>query len=90
MLLASSQVLLCDNKDEYYNDYFSQGRPLLIRNAVSLADRCRLAASSPAMARAASEQEFSCGATAYPELTGRNRCGKFTFLDLRSSPRCRE
>ena len=62
---------------------------MLLRGAVSLAERCRLAASSREMQKA-SMQTFVCGATAYPELTGRRPCGRFNFLDLRHSPRCRD
>ena len=34
----------------YMRDYFSVGRPLLIRNAFSLDERCRLAASEQQVA----------------------------------------
>ena len=34
---------------------------------------------------AALRHKFRCGATAYPELTGRKTCGTFTFLQLRGS-----
>ncbi len=70
------------------SDYFRKGRPVLIRGALRLSDRCTLAASDPGMRRASSERLLSCGATAYPELTGRLKCGRYTFLDLRRSPRC--
>ena len=63
---------------------------MLIRNAISLAERCALAASRPEMRAAASAHNFSCGATAYPDLTGRRSCGRFDFLQLRSSPRCED
>ena len=72
---------------EWYHDYFLKGRPVLIRQVVSLTERCALAASRASM-RAAATQRFKCGATAYPELTGRSVCGTFTFLELRDSPRC--
>lgn len=74
--------------EEYYRDYFHLGRPVLIRNAFNLEERCALAASSPGMRADVQEHEMNCGATAYPELTGRRACGKYNFLELRSNPRC--
>ena len=76
------------SEEEYYHEYFLKGRPVLIRNAVNLAERCMLAASRAPMREAAGGQKFACGATAYPELTGRQSCGRFSFLELISSPRC--
>ena len=73
---------------EYYHEYFLKGRPLLIRNAVSLDERCALACSRKEMHAAAGQRKFHCGATAYPELTGRKSCGHFNFLELRDQPRC--
>ena len=78
------------SEEEYYKEYFLRGRPVLIRNAISLAERCALAASRPEIRAAARAQNFSCGATAYPDLTGRRSCGRFDFLQLRSSPRCQD
>jgi ankyrin repeat protein len=78
------------SEEEYYREYFLKGRPLLIRNAVSLEERCALAASNPEVRDAAAGQQFYCGATAYPELTGRKSCGRFNFLELRSNPRCHD
>ena len=76
------------SEGEYFREYFLKGRPLLIRNAVPLHERCTLALSSPPVAEAAKAQVGRCGATAYPELTGRHACGTFAFIDLRQSPRC--
>jgi hypothetical protein len=76
--------------EEWEREYFWRNRPVLIRNAVSLSDRCTLAAENPKMREAASTQQLSCGATAYPELTGRERCGHFNFLSLRKNPRCND
>ena len=78
------------SEEEYYREYFLKGRPVLIRNAVSLAERCALAATSSPMRQAVKGLSFTCGATAYPELTGRRTCGRFGFLDLISSPRCHD
>jgi hypothetical protein len=76
---------------EYYEEYFLKGRPVLLRNAVSLADRCSLAASRPDIrADIALHSSRLCGATAYPELTGRHACGRFNFLELRENPRCED
>ena len=76
------------SETEYFRDYFLLGRPVLIRNAASLAERCALAASSEPMHSAATQTHFQCGATAYPDLTGRRACGTYSFIDLISNPRC--
>jgi len=76
------------SEEEYLRDYFLRGRPVLIRNAVGLAERCALAASHQRMHEAAFAKQMDCGATAYPELTGRHVCGQYTFLDLRGNPTC--
>ena len=74
----------------YHHEYFLRGRPVLIRNALSAAERCQLAATRPTIA-AASRRRLRCGATAYPPLTGRKPCpGSFSLLELRSSPRCND
>ena len=53
-------------------------------------ERCRLAALRPDMRDAVTTQ-MRCGATAYPELTGRRPCAEaFDFLKLRDNPRCRD
>lgn len=72
-------------------DYFLRGRPLLLRNVVGLAERCALAAGASGMRPTAENRQFSCGATGYPDLTGRSRCGTFTFRQLAaaSSPQSR-
>ena len=76
------------SEEEYYKEYFLKGRPVLIRNAVPRSERCRLAALRPDMRDAVTTQ-MRCGATAYPELTGRRPCSEaFDFLKLRDNPRC--
>jgi hypothetical protein len=73
--------------DEYMTDYFSKGRPVLIRNAVPLSDRCGLARDVGPM-RAAQQVRSPCGRTAYPSLTGQDFCGRFSYLDLNAHPAC--
>lgn len=75
--------------DEYMRDYFSKGRPVLIRGAVPLADRCGLARGVGLMQHAQQAQS-SCGRTAYPSLTGQDFCGKFSYLDLNTHPTCND
>ena len=71
---------------EYYEEYYLKNRMVLLRGEMSHAERCRLAADRAD--GAFSQRKFSCGATAYPGLTGRQYCGEYTFKDLSANPRC--
>ena len=76
------------SEEEYYREYFLKNRPVLLRNVVSKSERCRLAATRPDM-RVAANHHMRCGATAYPEITGRKPCEEpFSLLKLRTNPRC--
>ncbi len=72
---------------QFHDEYFLQNRPVVIRNAVPLRERCALSANSPHF-RSSLGRTFRCGATAYPALTGREACGEFSFIGLRSNPVC--
>jgi len=73
--------------EEYFRDYYSQGRPVLLREAIPLAQRCGFAKDAPLMA-AHQARKSQCGRTAYPTLTGQNFCGAFSYLDLNTHPVC--
>ena len=73
--------------DELLNEYFLKGRPVMLRGAMSLAERCEFARDAPAAAGLFS-QPVQCGRTAYPNLTGQRFCGAYTIKDLNSHPQC--
>ena len=76
------------SESELYESYHLASRPLLLHNAIPLAERCALAATAPAFRADATQRRFACGATAYPEITGRERCGSYTMLELIGAPTC--
>ena len=73
--------------DELLNEDFLKGRPVMLRGAMSLAERCEFARDAPAAAGLFS-QPVQCGRTAYPNLTGQRFCGAYTIKDLNSHPQC--
>jgi len=77
-------------EEEYYHEYYRTGRPVLIRGAMSLAQRCAFQRSAPGMQRPRSKRH-SCGGTAYPNLTGQKICGVFSMEDLNGAePHCED
>eukprot|EP00966_Prymnesium_polylepis_P037065 860201-Prymnesium_polylepis.1 len=63
------------SEQEYYQDYYLQNRPVVVRGAMSGAERCAFSAARWAVEPALDGRRFACGATAYPSLTGRRACG---------------
>ena len=74
------------SESELYDRITWRRAPLLLRNAVPLAERCALAAA-PAFRADATQRRFACGATAC-RITGRERCGSCTMLELIGAPTC--
>ena len=75
------------SEEEYFREYFSQARPVLLRDAIPLKQRCGLAKGRGPM-KAAETRKRRCGRTAYPSLTGQQFCGSFSYLDLNDHPAC--
>lgn len=77
------------SEEEWYIEYYLPGRPVLLRGALSLAERCRFGRAAPEMA-AVLQEHRSCGRTAYPSLTGQKKCGSFSLLELNTHPHCND
>ena len=71
----------------YEAEFYRLARPLLVRGAMALKDRCPYARLAPTMA-AAGSTTMQCGRTAYPSLTGQRHCGTFSYLKLNEHPSC--
>ena len=69
--------------------YYRLSRPVLIRGATSLRDRCKLARKGDTMLKAATTVS-RCGRTAYPQLTGQKTCGLFSLSTLNEGRRCED
>ena len=67
--------------EEYEEAVFKRSRPLLVRNAFPLTQRCGVARNAEGT-RAAWRQPARCGRTAYPTLTGQLMCGSFSAEDV--------
>eukprot|EP01062_Namystynia_karyoxenos_P008065 TRINITY_DN1284_c0_g1_i2.p1 TRINITY_DN1284_c0_g1~~TRINITY_DN1284_c0_g1_i2.p1 ORF type:complete len:566 (+),score=135.16 TRINITY_DN1284_c0_g1_i2:82-1779(+) len=69
--------------EEFYNEYFLKGRPVLLRRAVTANDLCPFDRASWKKLGLLDEKK-NCGPTAYPSLTSQKYCqdGKFTLEDI--------
>ena len=59
-------------EEAFYREYYLPGRPVLLRGAVSLSERCKFARAAPEM-REILHESRGCGRTAYPTLTGQKK-----------------
>ena len=71
----------------YHARFYTTSRPVLIRGALSLSERCAYAKNAKAMATHA-QAPLRCGRTAYPSLTGQRTCGTFSLSALNGHPAC--
>eukprot|EP00039_Didymoeca_costata_P002869 m.63291 g.63291 ORF g.63291 m.63291 type:complete len:992 (+) comp11573_c0_seq1:115-3090(+) len=65
---------------EWYKDYYLQGRVVAIRGALPLAERCTME-KSKAKTNKVLNQPYNCGATAYPGITLQESCPSMCTLD---------
>ena len=75
--------------DEFRRRFYELSRPVLVRGAVPLSQRCAYAKTSPTTSQPwAASTLMRCGRTAYPSLTGQRPCGTFTLRSLDTHPAC--
>ena len=77
--------------DEYLSRFYDLSRPVLLRGALKLRERCAYAKRAAALAKPwAARNLMRCGRTAYPSLTGQRACGTFTMHSLDRHPVCND
>ena len=75
--------------EEYVRRFHDFSRPVLVRAALPLSERCAYAKGAGAMREPwAASTQMRCGRTAYPSLTGQKPCGFFTLHALDTHPVC--
>ena len=73
--------------EEYVRRFHDFSRPVLVRAALPLSERCAYAKGAGAMREPwAASTQMRCGRTAYPSLTGQKPCGFFTLHALDTHP----
>eukprot|EP00039_Didymoeca_costata_P010316 m.138808 g.138808 ORF g.138808 m.138808 type:complete len:627 (-) comp14783_c0_seq2:135-2015(-) len=76
--------------DDWYKNYYLQRRPILIRNALTLAERCPMSKKSFLKARGPATP-LRVGATAYPSITKQKSCPQlFHVEDLEMGRLCND
>lgn len=73
---------------DFESRFYSLSRPVLIRGALPLIERCAYARQAKAMAAGTATQPMRCGRTAYPSLTGQKPCGVFSLDKLNTHAAC--
>lgn len=78
---------------DFFERFYRHSRPVLVRGALSLRQRCVFArdvpdARAPTRASDLLSKRTRCGRTAYPSLTGQSTCGSFSITDLNRHPAC--
>ena len=66
--------------DEWYEQYYVRGRPVIIQGALPLAERCSLSKAN-ATANPLINGSLACGSTAYPSITRQSFCPQACTLD---------
>ena len=89
---SSCQIEQLDrlSSSEYHTRFFGLSRPVLIRGALSLRQRCVLSKDGTVMAGGPATRSMRCGRTAYPTLTGQRTCGVFTLEALDRNVACKD
>jgi hypothetical protein len=73
--------------EEWYKEYYLRGRPVLIRGALPLEERCAMSKTN--MHNSEMLKSLKCGATAYPSITRQKFCPEQCTLDsLETSEDC--
>jgi hypothetical protein len=77
--------------EAFYRDYYLRSRPVLIRGASPLRERCGFDRAGREMSSVGGrDKKRACGRTAYPSLTGQTTCGQFSLAMLDTHPKCRD
>ncbi|KAH8064584.1 cupin-like domain-containing protein [Aureococcus anophagefferens] len=72
--------------EAFVRDYASVSRPVLVRGAMPLRDRCAFLGRGARDVADGARNKSRCGATAYPWMTQQDACGVFSMDDLANGP----